>query len=333
MSVTVGSGTSGAGGSMSVLAGRSTVNTGGCRGHRGRRGHRDVEWRLVAIRTANAGVAGLAGMLVLSSGSSSKGGTGSTSDWLWRGDGRHGRRCHDQRWQRHVRRGRRRLVVWRVAARCTRAARSCSMAAKARRRAVARHDSQRERGHRWRERHAGVQHGHVKHWQHWCDLHRHWRGDGRTGGLVTVIVGSGTSGAGGRVPRVGWPQHREHGRCCCALRRAKARRRAAARSLIRSANAGATGVSGVLVFSSGTSSKGNSGALLIGSGAATGGKGGSRVGHGGQRHERCGRLDDGVWPAAARCTRAASVSLRAARAPRRRVAAGPSVPRTRARRG
>ena len=45
--------------------------------------------------------------------------------------------------------------------------------------------------------------------------------------------------------------------------------------VIRSANAGDAGVSGVLIFSSGSSSSGTTGSVSIGSGAATDGKGGA----------------------------------------------------------
>ena len=75
VSVTVGSGTSGAGGSVSVLAGRSTASTGGLVSIETGEGTASTSGKLV-LRSANAGSTGASGMLVLSSGTSSGGATG-----------------------------------------------------------------------------------------------------------------------------------------------------------------------------------------------------------------------------------------------------------------
>ena len=74
---------------------------------------------------------------------------------------------------------------------------------------------------------------------------------------------------------------------------------------LRTANAGTSGVSGMLVFSSGTSSGGASGDVLIGSGAATGGTGGAVSVTVGGRQLRVRRGAMTPCGARARCRRAA----------------------------
>ena len=198
MSISVGSGTSGTGGAVSVLSGRSTVHSGGALSLESGEGTATSSG-VISIRTANGGASGVSGRLMFSSGSASGGNSGA----LYVGSGvatggrggmvsisvgsgtsgsggavsvLSGRSTVDDRWRAE-------RAEWR--------GRGHGVNERKHR------DSQRELGRIGIERYAGVQHGHVEWWeQRWAD-HRIWRCDGwsRRHG-----------------DDLGWERHERHGR-------------------------------------------------------------------------------------------------------------------------
>ena len=120
--------------------------------------------------------------------------------------------------------------------------------------------------------------GTASSWFIWINIHRYWYGtaSGGDGGDIMINVGDGNTLDGGHI-------HLFAGKTdanvdstggSISIRSGFSTIRSSGTIIIRTLNAGTTGVSGELMFSTGTTSSGASGSISIGTGTTSGGESG-----------------------------------------------------------